>query len=255
MRWALFWPTPGSTRNASMSCSSSEAVTSGPQGQNGIFMPGGRFMPAVAAAIFSADSVLTLLTASLNAAAIRSSAISGSDSTLGSIRTLRHSMRPDRVTSTMPPPAPPVTSRLASSSWARFTPSCIFCACCISWAMFPRMVFLRVWGSIVVEGADRVGHDAGARAREQPLHVGISQERAFGLALAGVTLALVALLQGLPAGRRRGSEADRRRGTEMGRQRIGQLLDQERCLQVVIGRRQREFEHAVGIADECSVRG
>src|SRR5688572_20524541 len=81
-----------------------------PAPQNGIFIPGGIGIPAVALAIFSCEAASILLDASLNAAAIRSSAISGSASTLGSMRTLRHSLEPDRVTLTMPPPALPVTS-------------------------------------------------------------------------------------------------------------------------------------------------
>ena len=96
-------------------------------------------MPAVAAPMRDFDSASTLLDASLKAAAIRSSSISASDISDGSMRTLRHSLAPVSVTLTMPPPALPVTSSLASSSWARCRFSCIFCACCISWAMFPRM--------------------------------------------------------------------------------------------------------------------
>src|SRR5690606_32180554 len=59
--------------------------------QNGSFIPGGIGMPAVALAILSLDAASILLEASLKAAATRSSAISGSESTLGSMRTLRHS--------------------------------------------------------------------------------------------------------------------------------------------------------------------
>ena len=104
-----------------------------------IQMPGGSGMPAVAPAMRAFDSSSILFEASLKAAAIRSSAISGSVSTLGSMRTLRHSLAPLRVTLTMPPPALPVTSSAAISCCTRCMFSCIFCACCISWAMFPRI--------------------------------------------------------------------------------------------------------------------
>src|SRR5690606_25606656 len=107
--------------------------------QNGSFIPGGIGIPAVALAILSLDAASILLDASLNAAATRSSVISGSESTLGSMRTLRHSLVPESVTLTTPPPALPVTSSAAISSCTRCMFSCIFCACCISWAMFPRM--------------------------------------------------------------------------------------------------------------------
>ena len=144
MRCADFGPTPGSTRSASMSWSISATSESAPI-RTASSCPAAIGMPAVAADMRDCDSALTLLTASLNAAAIRSSAISGSASTDGSMRTLRHSMRPLIVTLTMPPPDWPVTSSLASSSCARCMFSCIFCACCISWAMFPFMgAFSRV---------------------------------------------------------------------------------------------------------------
>src|SRR4249919_3769295 len=110
--------------------------------QNGSFIPGGNCMPAVAADIFACDSSSILFEASLNAAAIRSSTISWSDSTLGSMRTLRHSLRPVSVTVTMPPPAEPVASIFAISSCARCRFSCMRWACCIIWAMLPRIVLL-----------------------------------------------------------------------------------------------------------------
>src|SRR3546814_8035768 len=106
------------------------------------------------------------------------------------MRTVRHSMRPVRVTATMPPPALPVTSRLASSSCTRFMSSCIFCACGISWAMFPRIAF-----SLVVVGADRIGHQLRAVLRHQPLHLRVGEEGAFGRGLALVALAFVARVQ------------------------------------------------------------
>src|SRR6185437_3721848 len=100
MRCAVFWPTPGNTRSASISCSSRGADTAacsvepsvldwklraieharcytvhgtrqcGCQAghQNGIFMPGGSCMPAVAEPIFDFDSASILFDASLKAA-------------------------------------------------------------------------------------------------------------------------------------------------------------------------------------------
>src|SRR5690606_42158535 len=185
------------------------------------FMPGGSGMPAVAAPIFSCEAALALLTASLNAAATRSSAISGSDSTLGSMRTLRHSMRPVSVTDTIPPPALPVTSRLASSSCTRFMSSCIFCACCISWAMVPRMAF-----SLFVVGADRIGDQLRAVLRHQALHVRIGQERALGRGLALVALAFVARMQRFGDGLH-GIEADLGLDSERCGERRSQLRNQE----------------------------
>src|SRR5690606_8182195 len=196
-------------------------------------------MPAVAAPIFSCEAALALLTASLKAAATRSSAISGSDSTLGSMRTLRHSMRPVRVTATMPPPALPVTSRLASSSCTRCMFSCIFCACCISWAMFPRMSF-----SLFVVVADRIGHQLRAVLRHQPLPLRIGEEGAFAGGRALAALAFVARMQGLGDGLR-GVEADLRLPAQRRGQRRGQLRDEERRLEVIVARRQRQPQHAI----------
>src|SRR5690606_15417833 len=115
--------------------------------------------------------------------------ISGSDSTLGSMRTLRHSLAPLRVTLTMPPPALPVTSMLASSACAFCRFSCIFCACCISWAMFPRMSVL-----LLLYRSYRIRHQARALLHEA-LHLRIVVEGGFGRALALVAHALVARVQ------------------------------------------------------------
>src|SRR5690606_37873724 len=145
-------------------------------------------MPAEAAAIFDLDSASTLLEASLKAAATRSSTISWSASTLGSMRTLRHSLVPVRVTLTMPAPALPVTSSLASSSWARCRFSCIFCACCISWAILPRM------GSVLVYRADGVRHHAGAMLLDQAAHRRVAVEGLLGGGLARIALAVLALM-------------------------------------------------------------
>src|SRR5688572_18960830 len=176
-------------------------------------MPGGS-MPAVAAAVRFSLSALTLLTASLMAAAIRSSSISPSASADGSMRTRRASMRPDRVTLTMPPPDVPVTSTFASSSCARLRFSCIFWACCIIWAILPRMV----WLSVVVgrkgavrlvlagKGPDGVGYDRGALVEQAADHR-IVEEVGFGAGLAFAALALRAIVQRVHGDlRRRGLE-------------------------------------------------
>src|SRR5690606_1739828 len=202
--------------------------------QNGSFIPGGSGMPAVAAAIFSCEAALILLTASLNAAATRSSAISGSASAAGSMRTLRQSMRPPRVTLTMPPPALPVTSSAATSSCARCTFSCIFCACCISWAMFPRMSFFRrvdgwVAACSAVERPDRIGHDPRAVHVHHPADGRVVGEAALGLGLAVAALAVVARAGGLAA-RLAGFEAQLHVAAQQACHRVAQLQYQARRL-------------------------
>src|SRR3546814_2780382 len=61
------------------------------------------------------------------------------------------------------------------------------CSSDLSWAMFPRMAF-----SLVVVGADRIGHQLRAVLRHQPLHLRVGEEGAFGRGLALVALAFVA---------------------------------------------------------------
>src|SRR5690606_5664186 len=132
--------------------------------------------------IFALDSASTLMEASLKAAATRSSTISGWDIRLGPIRTVPHSFTPVRGTLTMPPPALPVTSSLSSSSWARCRFSCIFCACCISWAILPRI------GSILVYGSDGVRHHAGAVLFDQAAYRRVVEEGLLGRGLARAAL-------------------------------------------------------------------
>src|SRR5690606_11157208 len=85
--------------------------------QKGIFMPGGNGIPAVAPAIFSCAVDSALRSASLNAAATKSSSISlSSSSKEGSIVTRRTSLRQLMSILTSPPPAAPWTIISASSS-------------------------------------------------------------------------------------------------------------------------------------------
>src|SRR5690606_33543402 len=203
-------------------------------------------MPAEAAAIFALDSASTLLEASLNAAATRSSTISWSDSRLGSIRTLRHSLVPVRVTLTMPPPALPVTSSLASSSWARCRFSCIFCACCISWAILPRI------GSVLVYGSDGIRHDAGAVLFDQAAYRRVVEEGLLGRGLARTALAVHALVKGL--GRRlAGLDHDLRRRAQLPGQGLGQCAHRALGAQVFEARVQGQGQHAIDMADEGGV--
>src|SRR5207249_11503806 len=105
--------------------------------QNGSFIPGGSCRPAVRLAIFSCTRASTLCTASLAAAAIRSSSISRSSPlTLGSISTRFTSCRPFMVILTMPPPDSPITSRLAISAWAFCMFFCMASACFIRLLIF-----------------------------------------------------------------------------------------------------------------------
>jgi hypothetical protein len=97
--------------------------------------PGGNATPDITEDMRCCVWVSTLLTASLMAAAMRSSSISrSSEITCGSICTRLTSCLPDMVTFTMPPPASPTTSMLAISSWAFFMLAWRAIACFI---MFP----------------------------------------------------------------------------------------------------------------------
>src|SRR5690606_7429200 len=101
--------------------------------QNGSFIPGGMGMPAVTADIFSWDVASALRSASLTAAATRSSSMSlSSASRLGSMVTRLTSLRQFITTLTRPAPDWPSTSIEASCSWTFFMLSCICWACFIS---------------------------------------------------------------------------------------------------------------------------
>src|SRR5882762_6531452 len=131
IRCADLGPTPGRQRSASIS--SSRAVGDFIAfGQNGSFIPGGRPRPPVKADIFSWTAASTLRTASLIAAATRSSSMSlSSASKDGSILTRLTSCLQVIVTLTMPAPDCPSTSTEASSSWSLRMLSCICWACFI----------------------------------------------------------------------------------------------------------------------------
>src|SRR6267143_955334 len=131
MRCADLGPTPGRQRSASIS--SSRAVGDFIAfGQNGSFIPGGRPRPPVRADIFSWTAASTLRTASLIAAATRSSSMSLSSASKDeSMWTRLTSYLQVIVTLTMPAPDCPSTSTEASSSWSLRMFSCICWACFI----------------------------------------------------------------------------------------------------------------------------
>src|SRR6267142_1424140 len=131
MRCADLGPTPGRQRSASIS--SSRAVGDFISfGQNGSFIPGGRPRPPVSADIFSWTAASTLRTASLIAAATRSSSMSLSSASRDeSMWTRLTSCLQVIVTLTMPAPDCPSTSTEASSSWSLRMFSCICWACFI----------------------------------------------------------------------------------------------------------------------------
>src|SRR3989344_3342932 len=137
--------------------------------QNGSFMPG-MFNPAVRPAIFSSVVFSTLRTASFMAAAIRSSSTSlSSCNRVGSICTRLTSWRQVMVTLTMPPPLLPVTSMVASCSWALRRLSCIACAC---FMIFPNPPFMSS-SSLSDLGPNRSRVDPGAEFFLQRAHVGV----------------------------------------------------------------------------------
>src|SRR5712675_572704 len=131
MRCADLGPTPGRQRSASIS--SSRAVGDFISlGQNGSFIPEGRPRPPVSADIFSWTAASTLRTASLIAAATRSSSMSLSSASKDeSTWTRLTSCLQVIVTLTMPAPDCPSTSTEASSSWSLRMFSCICWACFI----------------------------------------------------------------------------------------------------------------------------
>src|SRR6201996_4121565 len=106
--------------------------------QNGSLNPGGSGRPEVIPPIFSCAVASALRTASLNAAATRSSSMSLSQaSRLASIDTRRTSFLQVIVTLTRPAPDCPSTSISASCSCIFFMFSCICWACFISPASWP----------------------------------------------------------------------------------------------------------------------
>src|SRR4249919_2076082 len=280
MRCALFCPTPGRQRRASIrwssngelmaSCVSGIATTcvwialdicnhddrpllrddaaAASRDQNGSFIPAGIGIPAVAADMRLLLSSLALLTASLNAAVTRSSSISASPSTEGSICTLRVTILPVMVMLTMPPPAWPVTSSVASSASARFRFSCMRWACCIIWAMFPRMIFLSL------DGTDGIGDEIAALP-DQLTDNRIRQERCFRAGLALAALALVAVVQGVAATGLRRLETDLRCGTQQHTETLRKIAHEIVGAQVFRIAGQRQLQHAIGMGDEGAMCG
>src|SRR5688500_587326 len=122
-------------------------------------MPGGSCIPPIALAIFSCVARSTFCTASLTAAATRSSSMSLSSllTIEASSNTRRTSCFPVIVTFAMPPPASPVTSSAAISACAR----CMFaCSCCACFIMLPMLPFMEAPKSF--DGTDGVGRNGGA---------------------------------------------------------------------------------------------
>src|SRR5467141_3045332 len=165
MRCADLGPTPGRQRSASIS--SSRAVGDFISfGQNGSFIPGGRPRPPVKADIFSWTAASTLRTASLIAAATRSSSMSLSSASRDeSMWTRLTSCRQVIVTLTMPAPDCPSTSTEASSSWSLRMFSCICWACFINPA---SCVFIEMSPSLY--GLDRGLDDGRVEILDQVAH-------------------------------------------------------------------------------------
>src|SRR6185503_11126265 len=141
-------------------------------------MPGGSCMPPITLCIFSCVTRSTFCTASLMAAAIRSSSMSLSSllTIEGSSDTRRTSCLPVIVTFAMPPPDSPVTSRDAISACARCRFACICCACFIMLPMLPFIEAPRSFG-----GADRIGRERGAEHVAHRTHVGVVLDRSARL--------------------------------------------------------------------------
>src|SRR5580704_10846840 len=169
--------------------------------QKGSFIPGGSCIPAVTLAIFSCTRTSTLWTASLAAAAIRSSSISRSSAlTEGSICTRFTSCLPFMVTFTMPPPASPTTSMVAISACAFCMLACMACACFIRLLMLPLMEACLSgacapvccgWRSFY--RSHRVWQHGGSKTLAQALHIRVLLEgppRGLELGLGGASLRL-----------------------------------------------------------------
>src|SRR5262245_17036659 len=152
-------------------------------------MPGGSCMPPITLDIFSCVTRSTFCTASLTAAATRSSSISLSSllTIEGSSTTRRTSCLPVIVTFAMPPPASPVTSSAAISACARCRFACICCACFIMLPMLPFMEAPKSFG-----GTDGVGRKRGAEHVAHRAHVGVVLDRSARLlhAIVGGSLLL-----------------------------------------------------------------
>src|SRR5580704_19485003 len=221
-------------------------------------MPGGSCRPEVNPAIFSAVRASTLCTASLAAAAIRSSSMSRSSPlTLGSICTRFTSCLPFIVIFTMPPPDSPTTSMLAISACAFCMLACMACACFIrllkfgfilrssSGAPAPPAVksFYRAHG---------VGEHGGAEALAQPLDPGVllkgaPRHRQF------LVRGPQPCLRGRLGPGRHGLELKTHRLPVVARQRLGELFLERRRAQQLVARIERQAHGCPLAADEHAV--
>src|SRR5688572_28904346 len=120
----------------------------------------------------------TFCTASLMAAATRSSSISLSSllTMEGSSDTRFTSCLPVITTLAMPPPASPVTSSWAISACARCM---LACSCCACFMMLPMLPFIKT-PSIVVR-PDRIGRHGGAENLSHGAHVRIGLDGGAGV--------------------------------------------------------------------------
>src|SRR5690606_14226446 len=123
-------------------------------------------------------------TASLTAAAIRSSSTSlSSVSRLSSMVTRRTSWRPVITTDTRPAPDWPVTSAFANSSCIFCIFSCICCACFIRPAMPPFIMSVSSGRSGLFQGFDGAFSDHCRELLHQLLNQRIGLDRLFGCLL------------------------------------------------------------------------
>src|SRR5579862_1838157 len=228
--------------------------------QKGSFIPGGSCSPAVTLAIFSWTRASSLCTASLAAAAIRSSSISrSSELTAGSIWTRFTSWRPFMVIFTMPPPASPITSIPAISA-------CAFCMlACIAWACFIRLLKLPRMGSPVrrtgrrcFENAsfyrpDGIGEHCRPKTLPQPLDGGVFVERPPRGGELGLACAPGDERRGLGACRAGGLEFDADALAEIARESLDETFLRRRCAQQLVARIERETHDGPLPADERAV--
>src|SRR3954468_16165383 len=141
-------------------------------------MPGGSCMPPITLDIFSCDARSSFWTASLTAAAIRSSSMSLSSllTIEASSDTRRTSCFPVIVTFAMPPPDSPVTSSAAISACAR----CMFaCSCCACFIMLPILPFMEAPKSF--GGTNRVGRESRTEHVAHRTHIWVVLDRSARL--------------------------------------------------------------------------
>src|SRR6185312_9835338 len=220
--------------------------------QNGSFIPGGSCRPAVIDDIFSCTFASTLWTASFTAAATRSSSISRSSPiTAGSICTRRVSCRPLMVTFTIPPPASPITSRAAISSWTFCMLACIAWACFTKLLKFPFIVSPQLDGLFYRPDGLGKGRCAEALAKALDARVGLEgAARSLGLLLGG---ALPGLGRGLCLPDH-GGELQADRLAIVPRERLGELLLHGGSPHEFASGIEREAHHCTLPSDEHTMR-